>query len=87
MPFGVTNLKASNQVVPDGFGVAYITGFDGENGLLAKFPTLTSDTPSDRLQYTITSRKEMPNARFCEEILRAARDLYDLYTDSDKSRL
>ncbi|KAJ7811919.1 carnitine acetyl transferase [Mycena olivaceomarginata] len=49
------------EVVPDGFGVAYMTGFD------------------DRLQYTISSRKEMPNARFCEEISRAAEDLHDLH--------
>ncbi|KAG6812724.1 hypothetical protein H0H92_000941 [Tricholoma furcatifolium] len=34
------------EVVPDGFGVAYMTGYE------------------DRLQYTITSRKEMPNAKF-----------------------
>ncbi|KAF7356361.1 Carnitine acetyl transferase [Mycena venus] len=51
------------EVVPDGFGVAYMTGYD------------------DRLQYTITSRKEMPNARFCEEIARAAEDLYDLHAN------
>ncbi|KAG6833240.1 hypothetical protein H0H87_009861 [Tephrocybe sp. NHM501043] len=57
------------EVVPDGFGVAYMTGYD------------------DRLQYTITSRKEMPNARFCEEISRAAKDLYDLFSDAGKSRL
>ncbi|KAJ6519132.1 carnitine acetyl transferase [Mycena sanguinolenta] len=51
------------EVVPDGFGVAYMTGYE------------------DRLQYTITSRKEMPNARFCEEIVRAAEDLYELHTN------
>ncbi|KAJ7117643.1 acyltransferase ChoActase/COT/CPT [Mycena epipterygia] len=49
------------EVVPDGFGVAYMTGFD------------------DRLQYTITSRKESPNAQFCAEIARAAEDLYALH--------
>ncbi|KAJ7804567.1 carnitine acetyl transferase [Mycena olivaceomarginata] len=52
------------EVVPDGFGVAYMTGFD------------------DRLVYTITSRKEMPNARFCEEIARAAEDLYELHASA-----
>ncbi|KAG6909331.1 hypothetical protein DXG01_000931 [Tephrocybe rancida] len=57
------------EVVPDGFGVAYMTGYD------------------DRLQYTITSRKEMPNAQFCEEISRASKDLYDLFADAGKSRL
>ncbi|KXN86578.1 Carnitine O-acetyltransferase, mitochondrial [Leucoagaricus sp. SymC.cos] len=50
------------EVVPDGFGVAYMTGFD------------------DYLQYTITSRKEMPNAEFVKEIAKAAEDLYNLHT-------
>ncbi|KAI0681943.1 carnitine acetyl transferase [Cytidiella melzeri] len=49
------------EVVPEGFGVAYVTGYD------------------DFLQYTVTSRKEMPNEKFCEEIARAAQDLYDLH--------
>ncbi|RDB23658.1 Carnitine O-acetyltransferase, mitochondrial [Hypsizygus marmoreus] len=57
------------EVVPDGFGVAYMTGFD------------------DRLQYTVTSRKEMPNAKFCEEIARAADDLYNLYAEPIKAKL
>ncbi|PFH51868.1 hypothetical protein AMATHDRAFT_58398 [Amanita thiersii Skay4041] len=59
------------EVVPDGFGVAYMTGYD------------------DRLQYTLTSRKEMPNASFCEEIAKAADDLYALHCNdvSMKSRL
>ncbi|PPQ91497.1 hypothetical protein CVT25_013754 [Psilocybe cyanescens] len=51
------------EVVPDGFGVAYMTGFDGY------------------LQYTITSRKEMPNAQFVEEIAKAADDLYILHKE------
>ncbi|KAJ6581882.1 carnitine acetyl transferase [Mycena capillaripes] len=55
------------EVVPDGFGVAYMTGYD------------------DRLQYTITSRKESPNAQFCEEIARAAEDLYDLHAELKES--
>ncbi|OBZ74241.1 Carnitine O-acetyltransferase, mitochondrial [Grifola frondosa] len=49
------------EVVPDGFGVAYMTGFD------------------DFLQFTVTSRTEMPNAEFCAELERAASDLYDLH--------
>ncbi|KAJ7017717.1 acyltransferase ChoActase/COT/CPT [Mycena alexandri] len=62
------------EVVPDGFGVAYMTGYD------------------DRLQYTITSRRESPNAPFCEEIARAAVDLYELHSalqesSPDKPRL
>ncbi|GJJ10950.1 hypothetical protein Clacol_005179 [Clathrus columnatus] len=63
------------EVVPDGFGVAYMTGYD------------------DRLQFTITSRKEMPNAEFIKEIAKAAQDMRALFVDEDiedgsgKSRL
>ncbi|KAF8493204.1 acyltransferase ChoActase/COT/CPT [Russula emetica] len=60
------------EVVPDGFGIAYITGFD------------------DYLQFTITSRVEMPNEEFAAEISRAAADLYTLYFPGEtvpKSRL
>ncbi|OSD04766.1 carnitine acetyl transferase [Trametes coccinea BRFM310] len=60
------------EVVPDGFGVAYMTGFD------------------DYLQFTITSRTEMPNAEFCAELERAAKDMYDLHAQnasSGKARL
>nr|GAT46434.1 carnitine acetyl transferase [Mycena chlorophos] len=49
------------EVVPDGFGVAYMTGFN------------------DYLQYTITSRADMPNEQFVAEIARAAEDLYSLH--------
>lgn len=45
-------------------------------------------TPPDRLQYTITSRKEMPNAEFTKEIASAAEDLYRLHTqETAKPRL
>lgn len=57
------------EVIPQGFGVAYMTGYD------------------DRLQYTITSRKEMPNEDFMNEIARAAVDLYDLHAGQPKSML
>jgi len=49
------------EVVPNGFGVAYLTCFD------------------DYMQFTITSRVEMPNEEFVAEISRAAEDLYRLY--------
>ncbi|KIY51868.1 acyltransferase ChoActase/COT/CPT [Fistulina hepatica ATCC 64428] len=49
------------EVVPNGFGVAYVTGFD------------------DKLVYTITSRTDMPNARFADEIRRAAIDVFELF--------
>ncbi|KAF7309984.1 Carnitine acetyl transferase [Mycena indigotica] len=58
------------EVVPEGFGVAYMTGYD------------------DRLQYTITSRTEMPNEQFVAEIARAAEDLYTLHSKlAEKPRL
>ncbi|KAH9004490.1 acyltransferase ChoActase/COT/CPT [Lactarius hatsudake] len=49
------------EVVPNGFGVAYLTCFD------------------DYMQFTVTSRTEMPNEEFVAEISRAAEDLYGLY--------
>jgi len=57
------------EVVPDGFGVAYMTGYD------------------DRLQYTVTSRKELPNAKFVEEIAQAAVDLYNMHQEVEKAKL
>ncbi|KAF8159566.1 carnitine acetyl transferase [Crassisporium funariophilum] len=58
------------EVVPDGFGVAYMTGYD------------------DRLQFTVTSRKEMPNAQYMREIAKAADDLYALHNEiATKARL
>lgn len=47
-----------------------------------KAQTYTNSGGLDFLQYTITSRKEMPNALFCDEIERAAQDLYDLHADA-----
>ncbi|KAF8202380.1 carnitine acetyl transferase [Pholiota molesta] len=58
------------EVVPDGFGVAYMTGYDGK-----------SYSNDYRLQYTITSRKEMPNAEFVQEIAKAADDIYKLHKE------
>lgn len=37
----------------------------------------------DYLQFTITSRAEMPNAEFTEEIRKAAEELYELFAGSD----
>ncbi|KAI0704516.1 carnitine acetyl transferase [Cerioporus squamosus] len=51
------------EVVPDGFGIAYTSGFD------------------DFLQFTVTSRTEMPNAEFCRELERAAQDLFALFAN------
>ena len=33
----------------------------------------------DRLQFTVTSRKELPNAQFIQEIAKTAEDLYALH--------
>ena len=40
----------------------------------------------DRLQYTITSRKEMPNAEFVQEIAKAAEDLHTLHKQIAESK-
>ena len=85
------------EVVPDGFGVAYMTGFDGTSSPVHRaIPpvVLVSVVPfvavltwghvfADRLVYTVTSRKEMPNKEFCEEIAKAADDLYELFVVED----
>lgn len=68
------------KVVPDGFGVAYMTGFDGWFLLLLLHFIYILTTLVDYLQYTITSRKEMPNEEFVKEIAKAAEDLYNLHT-------
>jgi len=51
------------EVVPHGFGVPYVTGFD------------------DYLQFTLTSRKEMPNEQFSAELDLAAEDVRALFND------
>ena len=38
----------------------------------------------DYLQFTITSRCEMPNAEFAEEINKAADELYELFASSGR---
>ena len=67
------------EVVPNGFGVAYLTCFDGASELMGNlgFGRLTHTT--DYMQFTITSRTEMPNEEFVAEISHAAEDLYALY--------
>lgn len=69
------------QVVPDGFGVAYMTGYDGWTKF---FFSYCNDLiqPLDRLQFTITSRREMPNTQFVQEIARAAQDIQALHQDT-----
>ena len=48
-------------------------------GVLARCADTLLRCDADYLQYTITSRKEMPNAKFVEEIARAAAEVYNLY--------
>jgi carnitine O-acetyltransferase len=77
------------EVVPDGFGVAYMTGFDG--ACRARIPILyAAHAPhllAEYLQFTVTSRTEMPNAEFVAEIARSAEDLHRLFADETKARL
>ena len=62
-----------------------MTGYDGELAkvvVLIFFLEAVHNNPKiDRLQFTVTSRKEMPNARFVEEIAKAADDLHALHTE------
>ena len=64
-----------------------MTGFDGMSTPHPSYPpspihSLWCWLRTDYLQYTITSRTEMPNQRFCEEIERAAEDLYNLHASA-----
>lgn len=72
------------EVVPNGFGVAYVTGFDGVFSsfhlLMAAHERMSSTV--DFLQFTITSRAEMPNAEFAKEIEKAAEEFYQLFAGS-----
>lgn len=59
-----------------------MTGYDGEfakNYFLGNF--CNEIIAIDRLQFTVTSRREMPNARFVEEIAKAADHLYALHNE------
>jgi hypothetical protein len=58
-----------------------MTGYDGwTNFFFSCCDNLIQ--PPDRLQFTITSRKEMPNARFVQEIAQAAQDIQALHQDT-----
>jgi carnitine O-acetyltransferase len=74
------------QVVEDGFGVAYMTGFDGKHRLEQTCWAEGTNIFIDYLQYTITSRKDMPIESFCKNILKAADDLYNLHADAASSK-
>jgi carnitine O-acetyltransferase len=41
---------------------------------------------NDRMQFTITSRKEMPSAQFREEIERAGKELYALFAKAQNQQ-
>ena len=58
-----------------------MTGYDGELQRSIVFFGKNLTVAIDRLQFTVTSRKEMPNARFVEEIAKAADDLYALHNE------
>ena len=74
------------EVVPEGFGVAYMTGFDGMFFIISfVFSSFMTKSPLDYLQYTITSRTGMPNGQFCKELEKASQDLYALHVDAAPS--
>jgi carnitine O-acetyltransferase len=58
-----------------------MTGYDGELLQFFCFGGEQLTIAIDRLQFTVTSRKEMPNARFVEEIAKAADDLLALHNE------
>lgn len=59
-----------------------MTGYDGTSYFKSGRLAIYCLTITDRLQYTITSRKEMPHGQFCAEIAKAAEDLYQLHLES-----
>jgi carnitine O-acetyltransferase len=75
------------EVVPEGFGVAYMTGYNGRWHCFPRLGrVLLMAVCADRLQYTITSRKEMPNAKFVEEIAKASDDIYKLHKETAQAQ-
>lgn len=66
-----------------------MTGYDGANPTGDWHNLLKLTILLDRLQFTITSRKEMPNSEFTQEIARAAEDIQSLFEGQHgkKSRL
>lgn len=62
-----------------------MTGFDGQLTAFFLHPWFLT-IATDYLQYTITSRKEMPNAEFVQEIAKAAEDLYNLHSSIKNRR-
>ena len=58
-----------------------MTGYDGELQIIVVFFLETVTIPIGRLQFTVTSCKEMHNVNAClvEEIAKAADDLYALH--------
>lgn len=93
------------EVVPDGFGVAYVAGQDSASSslfrsfLLLSFSeygaseadddklTIERETHTDFLQFTLTSRTEMPNAQFSAELNRASEDMLAIFTGEAKAKL
>lgn len=67
--------------MPNGFGVAYLTCNDGASLVEGRALLLLTENfiTTDYMQFTITSRTEMPNEEFVAEISRAAQDVYGLY--------
>lgn len=64
-----------------------MTGFDGVSTSLPHFlkdthVSIMMSSTKDYLQFTITSRAEMPNAEFAEEIKKAAEELHQLFVAS-----
>lgn len=55
-----------------------MTGYEGKTPQVSR-NMIAFDTRLDCLHFTVTSRKEMPNAQFVQEIAKAAEDLHALH--------
>lgn len=60
-----------------------MTGFDGVSLSFHLEKDTRYEDVADYLQFTITSRADMPNAEFAEEIEKAAEELYRLFASFD----
>lgn len=78
------------EVVPDGFGVAYVAGQEGvqfPSILINGSSTYSHHVITDYLQFTVTSRKEMPNSEFTAELNKASEDMLALFGSERTAKL
>ena len=78
------------EVKPGGFGISYMTGFDGMTISASHFRRQNTHVRMlltiDYLQFTVTSSCELPTAEFAEEIRKAAEETYELFATRDQPK-